>query len=167
MTLYIEYETEVLLPIDYESIIRQVVEAALEFEKCPYEVELNVVLTDNKEIAQINKKFRDIDSSTDVLSFPMVDFDSPSDYSLVDENEEDYFNFETGELILGDIILSVEKVIEQADKYGHSLKRELGFLVAHSMLHLFGYDHMEPEDMEQMEKKQEKILEDLGIGISD
>lgn len=167
MTLYIEYETELVFPIEYEGIIRQVVEASLEFEKCPYEVEINVILTDNNEIAEINKKFRNIDSPTDVLSFPMVDFPSPSDYSLADEREEDYFNFETGELILGDIIISVEKVIEQADKYGHSLKRELGFLVAHSMLHLFGYDHMEAEEMKEMEEKQNKILEDLGIGISD
>lgn len=162
-----EYETEIQLPIDYEIIIRQVVEASIEFENCPYEVELNVILTDNNEIAQINKKFRNMDGPTDVLSFPMADFPSPSDYSLVDEREEDYFNFETGELILGDIIISVEKVIEQADKYGHSLKRELGFLVAHSMLHLFGYDHMEPEEMQVMEEKQSKILDDLGIGISD
>ncbi|NLZ80986.1 MAG: rRNA maturation RNase YbeY [Clostridiales bacterium] len=167
MTLYIEYETEVLLPIEYESIIRQVVEASIEFEKCPYEVELNVVLTDNNEIAQINKKFRNIDNPTDVLSFPMVDYPNPSDYSIVDEKEEDYFNFETGELMLGDIIISVEKVIEQADNYGHSLKRELGFLVAHSMLHLFGYDHMEAKEMQRMEEKQSKILENLGIGISD
>ncbi len=167
MTLYIEYETEILLPIEHESIIRKVVEASIEFEKCPYEVELNVILTDNNEIAQINKEFRNIDSPTDVLSFPMADFPSPSDYSLVDESEEEYFNFETGELILGDIIISVEKVIEQAEKYGHSLKRELGFLVAHSMLHLFGYDHMEAGEMQLMEEKQSKILDDLGIGISD
>lgn len=167
MTLYIEYETEIPLPIDYESIIHQVVEASLEFEKCPYEVEINVVLTDNHEIAQINKQYREIDSPTDVLSFPMVDFPAPSDFSLVEEREEDYFNFETGELILGDIILSVEKIIEQADKYGHSLKRELGFLVAHSMLHLFGYDHMETDEMQEMEEKQSKILDNLGIGISE
>ena len=88
----------------------------------------------------------------------MIDFEKESDFSHVEEAVEDYFNPETGELILGDIIVSVEKVIEQAEKYGHSRERELAFLIAHSMLHLCGYDHMEDAEREAMETRQREIL---------
>lgn len=159
MTVNIEKEVDTELSFDYEKIIRQVIDAALEFEDCPYEVEINVILTSDEEIAMINRDYRDIFKPTDVLSFPMVDYVAPGDFSQLDTyNEEDYFNPETGELMLGDIIISVDKVIEQASKYGHSQERELGFLTAHSMLHLFGYDHMEPEETENMETKQRDIL---------
>lgn len=159
MTLNIEKEVDTEFNFDYEKIIRDVVDAALEFEDCPYEVEVNVVLTSNEEIALINRDYRDLFKPTDVLSFPMVDYIAAGDFSVLDECEaEDYFNPETGELMLGDIIISVDKVIEQAEKYGHSQQRELGFLTAHSMLHLFGYDHMEPEETEAMEMKQNDIL---------
>lgn len=159
MTLNIEKEVDIPADMDYKKIIRKVVDAALEFEDCPYEVELNVILTSNEEIAMINRDYRDLFVPTDVLSFPMVDYTIPGDFSgLDDDNVEDYFNPETGELMLGDIIISMDKVAEQAEKYGHSRERELGFLVAHSMLHLFGYDHMEPEETEVMEEKQRDIL---------
>lgn len=158
MTINVEYETEKKLKIPYEEIIREIVEASLDYEKCPYEAEVNVVLTDNDEIQTINKEFRQIDSPTDVLSFPMGDFEEPSDFERLEECSEDYFHPETGELLLGDIVISVEKVVEQAEKYGHSTTRELAFLVAHSMLHLCGYDHMEEEERTVMEKKQEEIL---------
>lgn len=159
MTLNIEKEVDTKLDFNYEKIIKDVVEAALEFEDCPYETEINVVLTSNEEIAMINRDYRDLFKPTDVLSFPMVDYVAPGDFSQLEEYDaEDYFNPETGELMLGDIIISVDKVIEQAEKYGHSQQRELGFLIAHSMLHLFGYDHMEPEETEAMELKQNDIL---------
>lgn len=159
MTLNIEKEVDIPKDLDYNRIIREVVDAALEFEECPYEVELNVILTSNEEIAMINRDYRDLFVPTDVLSFPMVDYVAPGDFSSLDSyNEEDYFNPETGELMLGDIIISMDKVNEQSEKYGHSRERELGFLVAHSMLHLFGYDHMEPEETEVMEVKQRNIL---------
>ncbi len=116
-------------------------------------------MTNNEEIALINRDYRDLFKPTDVLSFPMVDYVAPGDFTQLDTyDEEDYFNPETGELTLGDIIVSMDKVYEQAEKYGHSVERELGFLVAHSMLHLFGYDHMEPEETEVMEVKQNDIL---------
>ncbi len=116
-------------------------------------------MTNNEEIALINRDYRDLFKPTDVLSFPMVDYVAPGDFTQLDTyDEEDYFNPETGELMLGDIIVSMDKVYEQAEKYGHSVERELGFLVAHSMLHLFGYDHMEPEETEVMEVKQTDIL---------
>ena len=127
-----------------------------------YEAEVNVILTDNETIREINRDHRQIDSATDVLSFPMVDYEAPSDFDHVEDAVEDYFNPETGELMLGDIVISVEKVEEQAEKYGHSQTRELAFLVAHSMLHLCGYDHMEEEERLLMEERQRAILETRG-----
>ena len=162
MTISIEYEAEKKLELPYETIIKDVVEASLDYEKCPYEAEVNVILTDNETIREINRDHRQIDSATDVLSFPMVDYESPSDFDHVEDAVEDYFNPETGELMLGDIVISVEKVEEQAEKYGHSQTRELAFLVAHSMLHLCGYDHMEEEERLLMEERQRAILETRG-----
>ncbi len=158
MTINIEYEAEKKLDIPYEDIITKVVEQSMNYEDCPYEAEVNVLITDNQEIRQINREFRSIDNPTDVLSFPMVEYETPSDFGFLEEDGGDWFNPETGELMLGDIVISVDKVEEQAEKYGHSQTRELAFLTAHSMLHLFGYDHMEEEERILMEKKQEEIL---------
>ncbi|HIQ74033.1 MAG TPA: rRNA maturation RNase YbeY [Candidatus Cottocaccamicrobium excrementipullorum] len=159
MTINIEYEAEEKLDLPWEEIIQKVVLAALDYEGCPYEAEVNVVLTDNEEIRRLNREYRDIDRPTDVLSFPMVEYEKPSDFSHVEEEYADCFNPETGELMLGDIILSVDKIKEQAESYGHSQTRELAFLVAHSMLHLCGYDHMEEAEREEMERRQREILE--------
>ena len=142
--------------------INQVIEAALDYAECPYEAEVNVILTDNDAIQAINKEYRQIDAPTDVLSFPMVDYEKPSDFDHVEDAVEDYFNPETGELMLGDIVISVDKVEEQAEKYGHSQTRELAFLVAHSMLHLCGYDHMVDEERLVMEDRQRQILDTRG-----
>ena len=111
----------------------------------------------------INLDNRGIDAPTDVLSFPMVDYTTPADFSHLEEDSEDYFNFDTGELMLGDIVVSLEKVREQATAYGHSETRELGFLIAHSMLHLFGYDHIDEAERAKMEDRQREILDGLGI----
>lgn len=162
MTINIEYETEKKLEIPYEKIIRDIIPAALDYEKCPYEAEVNVILTDNDAIQEINREYRQIDVPTDVLSFPMIEYETESDFSHVEDSVEDFFNPESGELILGDIIISVEKVIEQAEKYGHSKERELAFLIAHSMLHLCGYDHMDDEERERMEARQRDILSGKG-----
>lgn len=163
MSIIIDYETEKKLELDYETIIREVVEKSLDLENCPYEVELNVIITDNEGIKEINQEYRGIDAPTDVLSFPLIDYLTPSDFSRVEEEVESCFNPETGELLLGDIILSVDKIIAQAEEYGHSQQRELAFLVAHSMMHLFGYDHLEEDERLAMEKKQEHVLEELKI----
>lgn len=163
MTLNLEYETEIKLQLDYETIVTKVADKALDLENCPYEIELNVILTDNNEIREINREYRNIDAPTDVLSFPMISYEVPGDFSILDEEDNDSFNPETGELLLGDIIISVEKVMEQAAEYGHSQERELAFLTAHSMMHLFGYDHMEEEERIVMEEKQRKVLEELEI----
>ena len=162
MTITIEYEAEKQLDLPYEDIIRDVVNESLDYEKCPYEAEVNVILTDNQAIQEINREHRQIDAPTDVLSFPMVDYEAPSDFDHVEDAVEDYFNPETGELMLGDIVISVDKVEEQAEKYGHSQTRELAFLVAHSMLHLCGYAHMEEEERLLMEARQNEILERRG-----
>jgi len=163
MTIYVENETEKIFPFDIEKTVEAVACAVLEAERCPYEVQINVLLTDNGGIHQYNKEYRGIDRETDVLSFPNLDFEKEADFDKAGEREADYFDPDTGELILGDIIISADKVEEQADNYGHSTRREFAFLVAHSMLHLCGYDHMVSEEAEVMEKKQEAILKGLGI----
>lgn len=163
MTFNIELETDKELSFDYKKIIHNVINEVLDYEECPYEAEVNLILTDDEEIHKINKEYRGIDRPTDVLSFPMINYTKPSDFSIVEESEEDFFNPETGELILGDIIISVDKVFEQAESYNHSVIREFAFLVAHSMYHLLGFDHMEPEEASVMEKKQSEILARLDI----
>ncbi len=162
MTVNIENEYLCEISIDYLHIIHEVVESAIEYVKCPYEVEVNVLLTDNEGIQEINREQRKIDRPTDVLSFPMIEFSKPEEFQLVEEHPEDYFNQDTGELLLGDIVISVDKVYEQAQEFGHSAERELAFLVAHSMLHLSGYDHEEEAERLVMENKQEEILQKKG-----
>lgn len=162
MTINIDYEAERELAISWEKIIREIVEEALDYEGCPYETEVNVVLTGDGQIREINRTFRDMDRPTDVLSFPALEYDRPSDFEHVEEAYADCFNPETGELMLGDMMINVDRVVSQAEEYGHSPERELAFLTAHSMLHLCGYDHIEDEERLVMEKKQEKILENRG-----
>lgn len=163
MTFCVESETDKLLSFDVDKTAGDVIMEALLFEKCPYEAEVSVLLTDNEGIHALNREYRGIDAPTDVLSFPNVDYKSPADFSALEETAEDYFNPESGELILGDIVINVERVREQASCYGHSELREYAFLIAHSMLHLLGYDHMSEDEAEVMELRQEEILQRLGI----
>ncbi|WP_274421871.1 rRNA maturation RNase YbeY [Blautia sp. XA-2221] len=162
MTIQIDYETEKKLDIDYTELANRVAHKILETEQCPYEVSVNLVITDNEEIREVNAQFRNINAPTDVLSFPMIPFPSPADYSII-EDQDEYFDLDTDELLLGDVMISVDRVYSQAEEYGHSTEREFSFLFAHSMLHLLGYDHMEPEEAEVMEKKQAEALAALGI----
>ena len=162
MTLLFEEEGEVSLSLPCEELAVKVMEAALDYINCPYEAEVNLLLTTNDDIQEMNREFRQIDCATDVLSFPMVDYETAGDFEFLETSDE-YFHPESGELMLGDIVISKEKVISQAEDYGHSLEREYAFLIAHSMLHLFGYDHMEEEERVVMEHKQEEILERLQI----
>ena len=157
MSFFLEEEVEVDFTFDYKQIAEKVVNYCIEREKFPYEAEVNLTLTDNEGIHIINKEYREIDRPTDVLSFPMLSYDAPGDFSFLMEENEDDFNPDTGEAMLGDIIISVDKVKEQAREYGHSELREFAFLITHSMLHLFGYDHMEPEEAEVMERRQREI----------
>ncbi len=162
MTLFIENEYDGEISIDYAHYGNLVAEKVLEMEKCPYETQINLILTDNQEIQRVNQEFRNINAPTDVLSFPMIPFETPGDYQLL-ENEDSYFDLDTGELILGDIMISIPRMKSQAEDYGHSQIREFSFLVAHSVLHLLGYDHMTPREAEEMETKQSQALEELGI----
>ncbi len=148
MNVLFENETN----IDVNSkLIEDVIKESLSYEKISNNCEISVTIVDNKTIHQINKKHRNIDRPTDVLSFPLIDFNKES----IPNNSQVVY--------LGDIIISIEKAIEQANEYGHSLDREIGFLTAHSMLHLLGYDHIEKDEEEIMFKKQEEILENLNL----
>ncbi len=165
MTVLFERDGEEEIGFDYEKMLIKVVEEALRQEQCPYECEVNVRLTENEGIRRLNQEFRDLDVPTDVLSFPMVEYEVPADFSQLESPEAQimYFNLDTRELLLGDIVISLERAREQSEEYGHSMERELAFLTAHSMLHLMGYDHMEEDERELMEQKQENILQNLGI----
>ena len=163
MSLLIEAEVEVKFDFDYEALAGRVVEFALDHEGFPYECEVNLTLTDNEGIHEINREYREIDNPTDVLSFPMLSYETAGDFSKLEEDYDDNFNPDTGEIMLGDIIISVDKVFEQAESYGHSVEREFAFLILHSMLHLFGYDHMTPEEAAVMEEKQRSILNEMQI----
>lgn len=163
MTFNMEYEANVKLDFDYEALIKKVIEACMDFEACPYEAEVSILLTDDISIQEINREYRNMDKPTDVLSFPATDFQTPSDFANIEEEHPDSFHPETGELLLGDIVISVERAIKQAEEYGHSIEREIAFLIAHSMFHLFGYDHMEEEERRLMEDKQRQVLDKLEI----
>ena len=151
MSLFIEEEGNIKLDFDTEEIAALVIDAALELADCPYEAEINLLLTENAQIHEMNLEQRGIDRPTDVLSFPMIEYEEPGDFSVIDEESAEAFNPESGELMLGDIVISKEKVLSQA------------FLIAHSMLHLFGYDHMVDEERVVMEAKQKEIMEKVGI----
>lgn len=163
MTSYVENETEVSFSFDVQELLNRIMEAVTEMEKCPYETAVNLLLTDNEGIREYNKNYRDMDRETDVLSFPNISFERAGDFTPAETEEADCFDPDSGELILGDIILSVDRVLSQAQEYGHSVLREFAFLTAHSMFHLCGYDHMEEEEAAVMEQKQEAVLMQLGI----
>ena len=162
MTLTFENEQDFDLGFDPEEVAAAVINGVLDQEACPDEAEVELILTDPENIRTMNREHRNIDRATDVLSFPMIPFEKPADYSVIDEKDE-YFDLDTDELLLGDVMISVDRVYSQAQEYGHSIEREFSFLFAHSMLHLLGYDHMTPEEAAVMEKKQAKALDDLGI----
>lgn len=154
MKIYIEYSNEqdkLSPPENFERLIEDCTRGALEEEDIEDDAEVSVTLVDNLRIRELNKEFREIDRETDVLSFPMGD----------DEGfEVDPGN---GAILLGDIVISVEKAKAQSEEYGHSFKREMAFLLTHSLFHLLGYDHMNPEEEKEMFAKQEKVLQKLDI----
>lgn len=162
MTISMEEEIEVTFDFDYRKLANEVILYTIEHESFPYEAEINVTLVDNDRIREINKEYRQIDRATDVLSFPLLEYEEAGVFDGLEE-DMDNFNPDTGEILLGDIIISVPKVYEQAEAFGHAVKREFAFLIVHSMLHLFGYDHMTEEEAAFMENKQREILEKLKI----
>lgn len=138
-------------------IIQSVIKTTLEQEDFSTDVEVSITLTNNETIKKMNFDYRDIDEVTDVISFPQIDWMDDE----IDPNG--YTNLAGEDIILGDIVISTDRLAQQALEYGHSLERELGFLVAHSMFHLLGYDHMDMEEEQEMIKKQEAALEKLGL----
>lgn len=134
-----------------DRIANSVIEAAFAGEGFPYDYELGVLLVDNKTIATLNKEYRGVDAVTDVLSFSMLE-------------EEEFLDFnENDEILAGDIIISMEKVAEQAEEYGHSYKREFAYLLLHGVLHILGYTHDGDEDTRRMRKREKEILNSLGL----
>ena len=164
MTFYIENETDSDFGFDESELIRTVCLEAFSSEGAPTDsASVNILITDSEGIRQLNRDYRNIDSPTDVLSFPNIDFDEPSDFSIPDDRRADYTDPETGEMLFGDIILNADRIFSQAEEFGHSVKREMAFLTAHSCLHLCGYDHMTPEEEKEMFSRQDMILDRLGI----
>lgn len=144
----------VVLSYGLKMLVRRAIEQTLKEEQYGNAVEVSVTFTDNEGIRQMNSRFRHIDSATDVLSFPLLDFEGEAGEPPVDE----------WETMLGDIVISLEKAKEQAATYGHSFEREVAFLCVHAMLHLLGYDHIEPEDEQLMRERQRVILDAMGLG---
>lgn len=145
-------QTEVKIPVGIRMLVRRCCHAVLEYEGFDKDAEVSVTFVNDKKIHELNKAHRDMDRSTDVLSFPL--------------GEEGVYDIdhETGACLLGDIVISLETATRQAQVYGHSLEREVGFLTVHSMLHLLGYDHEESSLQERiMREKEEAILAQLGI----
>lgn len=136
---------------------------ALDEEKCPYAAEVSLTLVGEDAIHALNRSARRIDRVTDVLSFPMTEYSAPGNFKEAEASGWDSFDPDTGRLMLGDIVICVPRVFSQAAEYGHSVKREYAFLIAHSLLHLMGYDHMTEEEEKVMFAKQEKILRSLNI----
>ena len=164
MIFCVEKEVEAEFDFDLESVAKLVCEAVLESENCPEEVEVNMLITDDDGIWEMNREFRDVNRPTDVLSFPNVKYDEPGNFDVFKGNQRnDILNPDTGKIYFGDIVINVNRVKSQALEYGHSEKREFAFLTAHSMLQLCGYDHMEEEEEKVMEEKQSRILDNLGI----
>ncbi|MGE5633216.1 MAG: rRNA maturation RNase YbeY [Caulobacteraceae bacterium] len=143
-----------------ETFVAQVVGKALDYEECEDEFEVSISFVNNEEMRSLNREYRGIDSTTDVLSFPLMDFDEEVDQN--DEEDEDV-EYIDEELALGDIVISMEKVKEQAEEYGHSFERELAFLLVHGMLHLLGYDHEDEAQEKAMFERQENILKEMKL----
>lgn len=141
-----------------EKLLKNTVESALAQEGFEYDAELSIMLVDDERIREINNEYRNVDSPTDVLSFPIVDMREGKILSDIGDTDLD-----DGLLLLGDIIISLETALRQSKEYGHSLERELAFLTSHGVYHLLGYDHMCQEDEEKMIGKQEKLLEQMGL----
>lgn len=160
--VYIEYENETdrCEELEPEALLSRVAKEVLSQEELEEDVLVSLTLTDAQGIREVNREQRGIDAPTDVLSFPAQD---PGAFLGEVELDDGAFDMETGALLLGDILINTERVYSQAEEYGHTPLRELAFLLAHSMLHLLGYDHMTPEEEREMCEKQEKVLTHLGI----
>ncbi|EES91012.1 rRNA maturation RNase YbeY [Clostridium botulinum] len=144
--------------------VKEIINYTLKEEEVKVNTEVSVIFIDNNTIKEINKETRDIDKVTDVLSFPMLDYPQGKVYKdTYKDYEFDASYLDEGELVLGDIVLSLEKAEEQSTEFRHSFLREVCYLTVHSVLHLLGYDHMEDDDKVRMRKREEEILERFSI----
>jgi probable rRNA maturation factor len=158
--IYIEFARPELESPELEAHLIRCINQALDAEKMPLDCEVNVMVTDDAGIRAINRDSRGIDKATDVLSYPM--FQMPA--GIIPENLEILTDPETGLLPLGDMCISLERAKAQAEEFGHSLEREVGYLTVHSVLHLLGYDHLDEGPMKaQMRKREEEIMDLMGI----
>jgi len=148
----------------YAEWVKETVRAVLEEEGLPAGIEVAVYITDDMEMRSINQKYRGVDRTTDVLSFPINDLEKPL-RDAMNEGFKPEYNMEDGSMALGDIVISLPRAERQAEQYMHSLKREFKFLIIHGMLHLLGYDHMEKRDERVMRDKQKRILQRTGQKI--
>lgn len=159
MLCKIDFENrQELLPLSYKlkMLVRRAVETTLDYEQYENPIEVSVTFTDNEGIRELNRKFRNIDRPTDVLSFPLFDYTGESEEPPMDEFVG----------MLGDIVISLEQAKKQAEEFGHSFEREAAFLTVHSMLHLLGYDHEAGGDEEaDMRRRQREILDRMGLSL--
>ena len=162
INLEIEDDYGVDNPEELKGILEDVLISFMEMLEVPYSCDVSVTLTDDDSIREINRDMREIDKSTDVLSFPLLPFETPGDLSLAEADRAGCFDPDTGNLLLGDVVISIDHVKAQAISYNHSEKREIAFLMAHSLLHLLGYDHETEDERIEMEKLQEEILNRKG-----
>lgn len=158
MSLMIDNRQDVYDTEDIERLITLVYEGTLEEKQMSKDYEVSVTFVDNEEIREINKNYRNIDLPTDVLSFPMIDYGRDNGEGGVENMDLD-----SGEIVLGDIVISLEMAYEQALDYGHSFQREISFLMVHGMLHLLGYDHEKEEDRKKMRSEEERILSSINM----
>ena len=157
MTIRFSEEVSGNFPFDPEEVGKEVILQALESEGFPYEAEVDLTLTNDAMIHELNEQFRKIDAATDVLSFPLIEYPSAGDFSKLEE-DPDAFSPESGEAMLGDIVISLEHAARQAEEYGHSLEREVGYLTVHSMMHLLGYDHVNNEEEAAVMRSHEEAV---------
>jgi probable rRNA maturation factor len=152
MTVLLENrQKQITVDDGLKGIAQRAVDAVFEKEDFPYGYEVSITLVDNTVIAALNREYRGVDAPTDVLSFAMMEGEE-----FLDLNED-------GEAVMGDIVISMEKVADQAREYGHSIEREFAFLVVHGTLHLLGYTHDGQQDTKRMRQREEEILEGLGL----
>jgi probable rRNA maturation factor len=156
LTVYFENQNEQDITYKFKMLLRRAIEATLAYEHYNNDVQVSVTLTDDAGIHELNARFRGVDAPTDVLSFPLFDFEGDTDEPPIDEMEN----------MLGDIVLNLDRAHAQADEFGHSFEREAAFLTVHSMLHLLGYDHETSEqDDEDMRARQRDIMQAMGLAV--
>ena len=164
--LILNIDNEYEFPFNINYISRRIFEETLKIEKINVAASINIVIVDKKTIKKVNKEHRDINKITDVLSFPNIKIDKPSDFKKILKNKKLYssiYDYYSNTIFLGDVMICYDKIISQSENYGHSIKREYSFLLTHSILHLLGYDHIKKSDEMIMFKKQDEILNSLNI----